>query len=118
MTPDAARFLLPDPSGQLAQLLLAATMAAAVLLALAGLGRWLGRGQRGAPPLVEPPPVRPATRPTIVAVVLALMVLPAAAGLRQLWPHPDLRWRALAVVAALLGLALLAWWRAMRREEA
>ncbi|MBD3221672.1 hypothetical protein GF314_10560 [bacterium] len=119
MTPDAAMSLGPAVSHQLLHLAVAvvSAMLGAWLLVLAvALWRRRSRGERAEP---YGGPERPPSRQSVPtgALVPVLVILPTAATLRQLWPHPGLRWPALVVLVASLLLAAAGHWLARREVD-
>jgi len=117
----------PDPiaPGAAFQLAALAAMFGGVLAAAACVGAWrriVRRRLAGAAATTTAPaptaarsadptaPLDPAPRCRFAgAVLLAMLVLPTAVAVRQLWPHPDLGWRLLAVWLFALAPSAAAW---------
>lgn len=114
MPQDPSTALYPHVVFQLAQLGLAGLAVGGVGLAMWLVRRRLG-GASGA--VAAGTPVRAASSPGRLTATLAMMTLCLllALGLRQIWPHPDLRARGLAVLLITVVTATLAWWRLGRR---
>ncbi|MEZ4386252.1 MAG: hypothetical protein R3D98_01490 [Candidatus Krumholzibacteriia bacterium] len=119
MQPDPVDTLFPGVASQLAHL-----AAALLTVGLAAGGTWWLRRRLSRTLAAEPtrpsgaatPPAPSASR-LVPAGLTSLVALLLASGLRQIWPHPDLRARALTVLVITLVTAALAWWRLARRGE-
>lgn len=104
-------------TGQIGQLALAAAVLLGLALVLLVLGRRL-RSTRPRPPLTEADqsarraPAGSAGAVLLVGVlVLAVLALILAAGLRQVWGHPILQPRVLWMLVAVVVALVLVWWR-------
>jgi hypothetical protein len=126
MSPGPPTPIAPGASTQLLALLTAGA-GAAVAAGLLRLGLWLRLRSRPharpATPVAAPhraapePAVGRAGRRLLGAALLALLLLPTAAVMRQLWPHPALGARLLAIwLPLLLGLTLM--WLLARAGDA
>ena len=127
---DAQALSVPDllAGGASAQLAALAAAIGGVLLGtvLAAVGvRWVARrcllAEAGAKSCVEQPLESAGDRCETVsnlrlaaASMLAVFLMPAAAAIRQLWPHPDLGWAMVACWFAVL-LPVLAIWFVLGR---
>lgn len=115
MPQDLDTALYPAAAHQLVQL-----VAAGLAIAVAGLAMWVVRRRLGGGGAMSATAGRgqgqAASARLTAASLLMVLCLLLTAGLRQLWPHPGLRSRALAVLLIALVTAALAWWREARRE--
>lgn len=111
MPQDLSTALYPGVFFQLAQLGIAG-----VVVGGAGLAMWLVRRRLGgASGMVASGPAPWSPGRLIATLTMLALCLLLALGLRQVWPHPDLRARGLAVLLITLVTATLAWWRLARR---
>jgi hypothetical protein len=110
MTPDAAMSLGPAVTHQLLHLVVAALVALVVGAVPLLVGAWRRRAWPPATTAGRAPGVRGGWR-TVGVAALAWLVLTAAVALRQLWPHPELRWPALVAVLGLIVVAAVGWLR-------
>ena len=113
MTEVLASSLASTVTGQIGQLALAAAVLLVLAVVMLLAQRRLGRAR---PPANDGDGERPAAAParTVLVVgvlVLALLALILAAGLRQVWGHPVLGTRALWSLVAVVLAAALVWWR-------
>jgi len=116
MSEIVASSLLASATAQLGQLALAAVVVAALVGLLAGVQRW--RGSKAPTGAVAADRAAPTRSPLLVGVLLlSLLILILAAGLRQIWGHPVLQPRVLISLTALMLLAILVWWRAGVGDE-
>lgn len=105
--------IAPGSASQLSALLAAVAGAALVAVALQGL-LWLRNRTRGAPTTAHAPVAEPVLgartlRRLLGAVLLGALLLPITAAMRQLWPHPDLGPRLLAVWLPLVAIPAAVW---------
>jgi hypothetical protein len=115
----------PIAPGAPAQLAAFVAAAAGALLAVLAAAAWIRRCRRGesiaaTAPAVPPPDAASdaiAVLRLFAAALLTLLALPAAAAVRQLWPHPDLGWRLAAGWAGFV-LPVAAGWLAASRAAA
>lgn len=106
----ASDLWLPGAAVQLSALLAAFGGVLAVTLPLAGWLWWRSRRAAVALEAVPDATTRPlAAVRLLVIAVLAVLVLPGAALIQQLWPHPELGRPSFLSWLAVLLLGMLAW---------
>lgn len=115
MPQDLATALYPAVAFQLVQLVAAGLVVAAGGLAMWAVRRRLGGGAAMPAAAGRERGMADFGRLT-VALLLVVLCLLLTLGLRQLWPHPGLRSRCLAVLLITLVTVALTWWRQARRE--
>jgi len=115
MPQDLDTAMYPTVAFQLVQL-----VAAGLVVAVVGLTMWVVRRRLGGgtmPPAAGRERWVAAAGRLTAALLLVVLCLLLTMGLRQVWPHPGLRTRALAVLLITLVTVVLAWWRESRRQE-